>query len=153
LSKKGRFSSSVSVSTVRDLHAREEFGAADALADEIGGAHSGGPFAFGRLLLAGNDHDRKFADALDLRTAHAVEEFEAVDLGHRQVADDDPDRRVEQDRLPRGFPVRDLADVEPVLQVPDERGADDAGVVGDEDAWLTGAASRCSDLRFVRHDA
>jgi len=72
--------------------ASEELGRTDALLDEVGGADRSRTFALDGFVFAGNDDDRQFADALNLRAAHAVQQLEAVDLGHRQVTDDDPDR-------------------------------------------------------------
>ena len=57
------------------------------------------------FFFARDDHHRQLANPLHLRGAHAIQQLEAVHLRHRQIADDDANRRVEQDRLPGGLAV------------------------------------------------
>jgi hypothetical protein len=131
----------------QDFEARDQLGGADAFLNEIGGADGSCALALDLLVLASDDDDRQFANPLDLGTADTIQQFEAIDLRHGQVADDHADRRVEQYGLPGGLAVGDFANVEAVADVLNDRRPHDAGVVGNQDARPGGAAA-CDSGRF-----
>src|SRR5205814_319320 len=109
--------------------AREQLHAVERLDDEIGRA--AGKRALARLIVlsAGNDDDRKIAQALYLGSANATDEGVTVELRHLDVGDDDLDPLVAREHFPTGLAVLGFDQRELARKYLRGRAPDDARIV------------------------